>query len=139
MTSGPDAEREIVALLDRFDRAFAAGDADALAALFTDDARLLLLHRDAVEGRPAIRELWSTSFDEFDPAAWQAEHRIEALYDDLACTLGTYTETLVERRGPTLVDVWGRVVFFLRRDPADGWRIALAMNSHSRPNVRRTG
>lgn len=55
MTTESDAEADVRAAMADFDRAFAAGDARHLAELFADDARLLLLHSAAIEGRAAIR------------------------------------------------------------------------------------
>ena len=43
----------------RFEQAVAAGDADALAALYTRSARLLPPNEEAVNGRDAIREYWA--------------------------------------------------------------------------------
>lgn len=134
-----DDETDVRTALKAFDRAFAAGEADALAALFTDDAQLLLLHREPIVGREAIRAEWTRAFGEWDPGAWQAEQPLVEVRGDRAHVLSIYAETLLQRSGPASVDVRGRVVFFLRRDPDGAWRISLAMNSHSRPMDRRDG
>ena len=68
--------------LDEFDRTFASGDAAAFAKLFAVDARLLLLHREPLEGRSAILEHWKRLFAEYDPAAWRAEHDVVEVHDD---------------------------------------------------------
>ena len=123
--------------LEEFDRTFASGDAAAFAELFAIDARLLLLHREPLEGRPAILEHWKRLFAEYDPAAWRAEHDVVEIHDDRAYVLSLYSETLVHRRGGPSLDVLGRLVLFLRRDPDRTWRVALAMNSHTRPVEQR--
>jgi uncharacterized protein (TIGR02246 family) len=125
------------AALDQFDRTFAAGDAAALAELFAVDARLLLLHREPLEGRPAILEHWTRLFADYDPGSWRAEHDIVEIHDDRAYALSLYSETLVDRRGGPSLDVLGRLILFLRRDPDHSWRVALAMNSHTRPVEQR--
>ena len=53
MDQSPDSE--VRAALDAFDRAFAAGDTDAVVELFAEDASLLLLNGAAIRGRPGIR------------------------------------------------------------------------------------
>ena len=50
-----------------------------------------------------------------------------------AYAFSTYSETLVPRQGGQSQLVVGRLVFFLHHLARDGWRIALLMNSHSRP------
>ena len=124
---------EVRAALDDFDRAFAAGDAAALSGFFATDGRLLLLHREPLEGRTAILGHWARFFADYDTAAWRTEHDSVDVHGDRAYTVSVYSETLVPRRaGPSRV-VHGRLVRFLRRDADGAWRVTLAMNSHSRP------
>ena len=47
-----------------FSKAFNAGDAKAISALFSEDARMITLGGRAVEGREAIEKLFAASFDE---------------------------------------------------------------------------
>lgn len=68
MTNGSSAEAAVRAAMDDFDRAFVASDADRLAELFAEDARLMLLHTAAIEGRPAILAHWTRLFDASTPA-----------------------------------------------------------------------
>jgi uncharacterized protein (TIGR02246 family) len=123
------------AALEAFDAAFASGDAEALAARFTPDARLLLLHAEAIEGRDAIRAHWARLFAQWETGAWRTEPLTLDVHGDHAYAIATYTETLVPR-DPSLGHrrlVRGRLVRFLRRDDDGRWRVTLALNSHSRP------
>ena len=123
------------ATLDAFDAAFAAGDAEALAARFAVDARLLLLHAEAIEGRDAIRAHWTRLFGQWETGAWRTEPLALDVHGDRAYAIATYTETLVPR-DPSLGQrrlVRGRLVRFLRRDDDGRWLVTLALNSHSRP------
>ncbi|MBA2571123.1 MAG: DUF4440 domain-containing protein [Chloroflexi bacterium] len=114
--------------------AFAAGDADALAELFAADAQLLLLYREPIENRAAIREQWAQGFARHDTSAWRTEWRIVDVHGDNAYALAFYTETLVPWHGDEdSLLVNGRVILFLRRDADGPWRVSLAMNSHRRP------
>ena len=47
-----------------FTRAFNAGDAKAVAALYTDDAELIDEYGERIQGRPAIQDFYSALFNE---------------------------------------------------------------------------
>lgn len=132
MTSADEGGRVRAALTD-FDRCFAAGDAAALAEHFAVDAQLLLLHRDPIEGRASIQAYWHGFFTAYDPGAWQTDLRILDVHADRAYAMAVYSETLVHRGADPSRMVHGRLVFFLRRDPDDRWRVTMVMNSHVRP------
>ena len=123
----------VTALLHEADDAFAAGDAERYAALFADDAHCLLLHREAIEGRTAIRDFWRGFFDRFDTSEWEPRLELVEAHEDRAYAFGTYTERLRSREDGSRRLVRGRLVHFLGRDGDDGWRIRLVMNSHSHP------
>ena len=128
-----DGEDSVRAAIAAFDRAFAAGDAAELAALFAEDARLLLQYGPPFEGRAAIEAQWAKGFDRFDTSAWLTEPLIVDVHGDSAYTLSTYSETLVPREPGPSQSVLGRVVLFWRRDPGGPWQVVMAMNSHVRP------
>ena len=60
-TSSPD-EAAIRAVVDRFTKAFNAGDARAIARLHTPDARVIDLAGEVVEGREAIEREYAGLF-----------------------------------------------------------------------------
>jgi uncharacterized protein (TIGR02246 family) len=131
--SADPATAEVAAVLDAWHAAFAAGDADRFAALFTEDARLCLLHRETVEGRDAIRGYWASAFARLDTSAWQPLVEQVDVHGDRAYAFGTYTERLLSREDGSRTLVRGRLVHFLRRDRDGAWRVALLVNSHSHP------
>ncbi len=53
------------ALVAEFTRAFNAGDAKAVAALFTGEARMITLNGRTVNGRAAIEQLFALSFEQY--------------------------------------------------------------------------
>ena len=132
MTGFGERDR-VTDLLDRSHAAFAAGDADAFAACFTDDAQQHLLHREVGVGRETIRELWHEFFARADTSAWEPRLEVLDVSDDRAHAFSTYTERLVKREDGARTLVRGRLVHFLRREPDGTWRISLLMNSHSHP------
>ena len=133
MTTATDPREGVMALLHAHDAAFAQGDAHGYAALFCGDARLLLLHREAIVGRDAVEERWAGFFARFDTSAWATSPGLVEVHTDRAYVLSTYTETLVPRGDGPRVAVNGRFVAFLRREQDGAWRIAMLMNSHTRP------
>lgn len=132
MDQSPDTG--VRAALDAFDRAFAAGDADAIVELFAEDASLLLLYGPAIRGRATIHAKWAPTFAEWDVSAWATERVVVEVHGDRAYALSTYTETLVHRAGTEQSRlVVGRLVMFLRRVDDGRWQISVALNSHARP------
>ena len=132
MTSSP-AHQAVNDLLHAADAAFAAGDAERWAACFEEDGRAFLLHREAIEGRPAIHEYWHPFFARLDTSDWDAATDLLELHGDHAYAFRTYTERLLNREDGSRTLVRGRLVYFLRRNGAQAWRIRLIMNSHSHP------
>ena len=130
--SGESDRDDVAELLRASDAAFAAGDADAWASCFSEDGRMFLLHRDALDGPAAIREAWRGFFGRHDTSAWEPETDIVDVHGKHAYVFRTYTERLLSREDGARTLVRGRLVYFLRNDGA-GWRIRLLMNSHSRP------
>lgn len=110
------APDEIRRVFDRYVEASNGRDADALAALYAEDALLLPPDQELVEGREAIREFWE---DGTEPGLTASVERIEVT-GDLAFLVGRYALP------PTELDAAdvGKLVLCLRRDRADGaWRI----------------
>jgi uncharacterized protein (TIGR02246 family) len=132
MRDSTGAGEDVADLLRASDTAFAAGDADAWAACFSEDGRVFLLHRDPLDGPAAIREAWRGFFRRHDTSAWEPETDLLDVHGDHAYVFRTYTERLVSREDESRTLVRGRLVYFLRKDGA-AWRIRLLMNSHSHP------
>jgi uncharacterized protein (TIGR02246 family) len=133
MSALADEVKEVRGLLKRMDAALAGGDADGFGVLFTDDAQLLLLHREPIVGRQAISSYWRDFFGRFDTSAWRTDHARIEVDGVLAHAFSTYSETLVPHDGGPPRVVVGRIDALFRHLGADGWRITLLMNSHTRP------
>lgn len=110
------ARDEVRQVFDRYVEASNGGDADALAALYAEDALLLPPDQELVEGREAIREFWE---DGTEPGLSASVERIE-VRGDLAYLVGRYA---LPPTDTDAADV-GKLVLCLRRDPAErAWRI----------------
>jgi uncharacterized protein (TIGR02246 family) len=58
---------EIQSLADRWTQAYNSMDADALGAVYADDAQLMMHGAPTINGRPAIRDFWAGDFMEGNP------------------------------------------------------------------------
>jgi uncharacterized protein (TIGR02246 family) len=132
MTVAAD-ERALADLLAESDAAFAAGDADRWAACFDEDGRVLLLHRDALEGRDAIRAYWLEMSESLDTSDWSPVTELVQVAGDHAFAFRTYTERLLDRRDGSRTLVRGRLAILIGREPDGPWLIRVLMNSHSHP------
>jgi uncharacterized protein (TIGR02246 family) len=121
----------ILVTLDAFDHALSSGDARAYASTFAQDGRLLLLFSDPIEGREAILQDSLATFATWDTSAWRTERVLVDACGDRAWALSTYSEMLIHRLDGRRRLIRGRLIHVLRREP-DGWRVEIAMNSHSR-------
>lgn len=116
------AAAEITIARSAFSEAHARSDAQALADLFTEDARLLPPGGDEVRGRAAIRAAAQSMFSALTVSDFKIEAQELQIYDSVAYELATYTETLTPRVGPAS-PVRGRYLIVWRRDPDRQWRV----------------
>ncbi len=103
---------ELDRVLRDYERAWAAEDEAALAALFTDDGMVLGNGRPPVRGRAAVREAYATSGG---PLSLRA--LAYATDDTVGYIIGAFAEA------PDRPDA-GKFVLALRRAPGGPWRIA---------------
>ena len=68
LTDRPEDEKAIRAVGDAFTRSFAAGDAKAVAAMFSEDAELIDENGERIEGATAIEEFYTAIFPGAGPA-----------------------------------------------------------------------
>jgi uncharacterized protein (TIGR02246 family) len=127
-----NADAEVLAALDAFDRAFAAGDAEAYASLFAEDGQMLLLYADPLVGREEVRTAAGAIFAAWNTTAWRTQRMLIETCGETAWALSTYTETQVHREDGHRQVIHGRLLQVLRREAGGGWRFTIAMNSHSR-------
>ncbi len=64
LTDRPEDEKAILSVGEAFRRAYNAGDATAVASLYTDDAELIEENGERFHGRKTIQDLYSTLFQE---------------------------------------------------------------------------
>ena|SRR5438105_1376809 len=115
MTSN-DADSYIRGAEPRFITAFNAGNADAVAAMYTDDAVLLVPNAPIARGNAAIRDAFRASFGGGHPTLNFAPDRI-VQSGDVAYEYGHYTMQMGSMTDQgSYVTVW-------RRQPNGDWKI----------------
>ena len=105
---------------ERFAAAFNAGDAGAVAGLYTDDAMRMPPNEPAVVGREAILSRFEAEFAEF---AGQLANPAEEIHvaGDWAFLRGTYTMTLTPSAGGEPTQDTGKYLVVVQRQPDGTW------------------
>ena len=80
----------IVSANEQFMTAFSNSDDAAMAALYTEDAKLLPTNSDFVSGNPAVQVFWKSVFDMGIKKATLETLEVEGM-GDTACEVGKYT------------------------------------------------
>ncbi len=114
VTLPPELDR----VLRDYERAWAAGDENALAALFTDDGFVLQMGRAPVRGTDAIRQAYGSS-----GGALYLRALGYATDGNVGYIVGAFGMT-PDRDG-------GKFVLALRRDPGGPWKIAADIDNPS--------
>jgi uncharacterized protein (TIGR02246 family) len=109
------------ALRGKFTAAFNSNDAGALAALYADDAIVMLPNQPAVEGRTAIQALYDGMFKA--NAAKIAINPLETqVAGDWAYDRGTATTTITPKSGKG-VEESDKYIVVLKRLPGGLWKV----------------
>lgn len=117
-------DREAVAAIeDRIRAAYAVGDADGVAAQYTDDAILMNPGRPAVVGRQAIAEGFRPFFASFRGELAQEIEEIEVMGDQ-AWMRGKIHIKVTARHGSAHNELHGKYIAIARRCPDGVWRFS---------------
>jgi uncharacterized protein (TIGR02246 family) len=119
-----ESRQEFIAALDR-------GDAEGVAGLYTEDARLLPPSAEPLRGRAAVRAFWQAGVEAgIDGIELETlEVRPEA---GLAYEIGRYVLRLTPQAGAAVVDR-GKYLLVHRLEPDGTWRRALEMFHPDQP------
>lgn len=130
---GGDAAVRAVA--DTYVKAVLAGDAKAVAALYTEDAVEMPPHQSMVKGRSAIQQYYEKQFAMGRPAAFTITHLETQSTGTHAHDVGTYRQTMKGADASQSVEDTGKFIVLLRRSGSD-WRVAYAIYNSDRPQTR---
>ncbi len=127
-TADPQAARQLVSFYDsalrmKYEKAFNEKNAEALAALFTEDA-LLVAPEGLFSGRAAIAKRYAGVFQRSNLTDFFGmRSQLNAIGDEL-CAVGSWWSLLQTERGP--LQVGGHWLEIYARE-ADGWKIRVSI------------
>lgn len=113
---------------------FVAGDAAAVAALFADDAVLMLPGIPQLQGKAAIEQALAGAFSAVKYHGITANVQEVQFFGDYALEMGT-SEFTYEVAGQTIVDQ-GKYVVAWQRQPGGEWKIHRDVSNVTSSSVR---
>ena len=125
---GADVARRIRAIDQEFMDSVAAKDVARVAALYADDARILMPGRPLISGSAEIRDFWTAALAGLVEAITLETTDIQAS-GDLAYCVGQNTIVLRPAGEPSREER-GKYAVVYRREPAGEWKIVVDSYSH---------
>ncbi|UCC85268.1 MAG: nuclear transport factor 2 family protein [Gemmatimonadota bacterium] len=131
--AGPLSDADAAAIqgvIDALIEADLAGDWDAVAALFADDAVFMMPDRPALEGKAA----WRAMVDEMQPTIHAVTVDVAEIEGrgDLAYVRGTYSETLSFGENEPF-DLEGKFVWIMKRQSDGSWLVTVGISNSNQP------
>jgi ketosteroid isomerase-like protein len=117
-----------------YERTFYEGDYVTMAAVYTEDAKLLIEDGDIIEGRPAIEEFWKTACARANAVGMKRSIRDDELErsGDLAYKRSNVTLEIPSSDGKVAVHVIKSITVWKRE--LDGvWRIKQDISNRNAP------
>ena len=120
----------IARVADDYVKATLAGDAKAVAALYTEDAIEMPPNQPMVKGRAAIQQYYEKVFGGMKMARFTLTHIETRAVGDSGYDVGTYQQNLTPQGG-TALDETGKYVVILKR-VGGAWKVAHAIYNSDR-------
>lgn len=116
-------EDAIRSMAEEFVRAINEGDAETLAALFTDDAVRMPPNEPAATGKEALEAQYRAEFAQFDiDLDWTLEEIVVA--GEWAYYRAGYTVSVTPKAGGESAQEIGKILDILERGSGGSWKIA---------------
>ena len=131
-TMAPADPAPINDLRARFATAYNAGDATAVAELYTDDAVVMPDHHAAIQGKAAIQQYLQGLFAQ-STANLAITPGDTEITGDLAHEHGTFSMTVTPKAGGNAMTDNGNYLVILRRQADGSWKIHHDMDNSSNP------
>jgi uncharacterized protein (TIGR02246 family) len=127
--AGGAAVDAMKAIADAYVKATLAGDAKAVAALYTEDAVEMPPNQPLIKGRTAIEQYYQKGFASGNKiSAFSVSHLQTEATGDLGYDAGTYQQTMTPAGGDKPVSDRGKYVVILKR-AGGAWKVAYAIYS----------
>ena len=118
---------------DAFTAALAAGDADAVAAVYSDGARLLAPGAELLSGSEEIAGFWQAGIDAGIRGADLTTLTVDE-HDDVAIEVGRY-KLRIQPTGADAVTDTGKYIVVHRRTESGDWRWDLDIFNSDTPTA----
>jgi uncharacterized protein (TIGR02246 family) len=122
LPEAPAFRADVDAIYAQFADSLRAGDADAWAALWTEDGIQMPPDAPSVSGRTPIRETMRAILGQFD---FDMEIQTEEAHaaGDWGFARGTYTATLTPKQGGSTIPIDGKFVTILAHQVDGSWKV----------------
>ena len=131
--AGGAAVDAIKAVADAYVKASLAGDAKAIAALYTEDAVEMPPHQPMIKGRTAIEQYYQKGFAAGSKmSTFSVSHLQTEATGDLGYDAGTYQQTMTPPGGTSPVNDSGKYVVILKR-AGSAWKVSYAIYNSDQP------
>ena len=131
--AGPSGADAIKALADAYVKASLAGDAKAIAALYTDDAIEMPPNQPMIKGRAAIQQYYEKEMGSgMKMTSFTLTHLDTQAMGDRGYDVGTFRQSLTLKGATSPVNDSGKYTVILRRSAA-GWKVASAIYNSDQP------
>jgi len=132
----PPSQAEDVAAIKampaKYEAAYNASDAAALAELHTEEAIRMPPNEPALVGKEAIQSWYQTRFDQFTPQVTVSHEEVEVA-GDWAFARGSYTSTQTPKAGGEPVEDSGKFLTISKRQPDGSWKIYRTIYNSDNP------
>jgi uncharacterized protein (TIGR02246 family) len=128
---GGGQDPAITAIADQYVKATLAGDAKAIAALYTEDAVEMPPNEPVVKGRAAIQQMYEKSFKGAKIGSFVISHIESRSSGDTGYDTGTYRQSITPAGGMEIKDT-GKYVVILKR-VSGSWKVAYAIYNSDLP------
>lgn len=127
-------EAAIRSVADQYMKATLAGDAKAVAALYTEDAVEMPPNEPPIKGRTAIQQHYEKLLKGGKVSRFTLSHLEARSSGDIAYDVGTYDQSTTPTGGAEMPDT-GKFVVILKRTGGT-WRVAYAIYNSDHSAVR---
>lgn len=130
-TRSANIDAAIKAVADQYVKAGLAGDAKAIAALYTADAVEMPPNRPPVKGRAAVQQFYEQQFKAGKITDFVLDHLETRAVGDTGYDVGTYRQKMTPATGQAVNDTGKYIVILKRTEGA--WKVAYAIYNSDTP------
>ena len=133
LVPGSDDEQAIRKLSEDWLEAVRAKDIPRLSGMVTDDAVFLPPGFSPIRGRPGVETMYRSFFPQFSSVEQSVSIEEIQVAGDWAFAWGTEKFTLVPLTGGAPIEMQGKGMSILKRQPDGSWKFARGINN-TQPN-----